>query len=75
MTSPEQWREAANVLREQAIKFDRYAEIAQTTEDLRTCGLVSNSGPNGEPLGCGYQNHHSGPHSWATLPTFTQGRS
>ena len=37
------------------------------------CGMVSNSGPNGEPLACAYRPHDGEqPHSWATLPTFTQ---
>ncbi len=37
----------------------------------RLCGVISESGPNQEPLACGYGPH--GPeqdHSWATLPTF-----
>lgn len=36
------------------------------------CGVISNSGPNGEPLACGYLRPHDGEHSWATLPTFTK---
>lgn len=42
---------------------------------LRICGVVSNSGPNQEPLACGYAAGHLEqgiPHSWSTLPTFTQ---
>lgn len=34
------------------------------------CAVVSNSGPLGEPLGCGYLPGHAGNHSWSTLPTF-----
>ena len=34
------------------------------------CGVVSASGPNGEPLACGYEPGHDGPHSWASQPTF-----
>lgn len=33
------------------------------------CGVVSNSGPNGEPLACGYRALHQGDHAWATLPS------
>jgi len=36
------------------------------------CGVVSMSGPNGEPLACGYWPDHDGAHSWSTLPTFTE---
>lgn len=36
------------------------------------CGIISNSGPNGEPLACGYTSDHVGPHSWSTLPTWEQ---
>lgn len=39
-------------------------------ERLSICSVVSHSGPNGEPLACGYSPRHEGPHSWATLPTF-----
>lgn len=34
------------------------------------CGIISHSGPNGEPLACAYAPGHEGVHSWATLPTF-----
>lgn len=34
------------------------------------CGVACSCGPNGEPLGCGYEPGHGGEHSWATLPTF-----
>ena len=37
------------------------------------CGVISYSGPNGEPLACAYAPNHDGAHSWATLPTFPQG--
>lgn len=34
------------------------------------CGVVSNSGPNGEPLACAWPPHGTErAHSWATLPT------
>jgi hypothetical protein len=36
------------------------------------CGVVCNCGPNGEPVACGYAKHDDGPHSWATLPTWTR---
>lgn len=35
------------------------------------CGVVCNCGPNGEPLACGFAPHDDGPHSWASLPTWT----
>jgi hypothetical protein len=35
------------------------------------CGVVSQSGPNREPLACGFPKGHEGEHAWATLPTFT----
>lgn len=34
------------------------------------CGVVSECGPNLEPLACGYPKGHDGAHAWATLPTF-----
>jgi hypothetical protein len=37
------------------------------------CGCISLSGPNREPLACGYDVNHDGDHSWATLPTFVGG--
>lgn len=40
---------------------------------LSLCVCISNSGPNREPLACGYPAGHDGPHSWGTLPTFTPG--
>jgi hypothetical protein len=42
---------------------------------VRTCSVLSNSGPNGEPLRCGYKPAHKGAHSWATLPTFVRPRN
>jgi hypothetical protein len=47
-------------MRRRRNEADRYA----------ICGIVSESGPNGEPLACGYQHGHEGKHAWATLPTF-----
>jgi hypothetical protein len=37
---------------------------------IELCGITSNSGPNGEPLACGYVAGHEGAHAWSTLPTF-----
>lgn len=65
MPTSKQWREAANVLRSTAAEWDEKADDA-------ICGMVSNSGPNREPLACGYVHDHDGPHSWSTLPTFTR---
>lgn len=39
---------------------------------VRTCTVICNCGPNGEPLRCGYKPKHEGAHSWATLPTFVK---
>lgn len=33
------------------------------------CGITSFSGPNGEPLACGYRALHQGTHAWESLPT------
>jgi hypothetical protein len=41
-----------------------------TANPFVMCCVVSHSGPNGEPLACGYARGHQGAHSWATLPTF-----
>jgi hypothetical protein len=38
--------------------------------EKQICGIISNSGPNGEPLACGFMPDHPGNHSWAALPTF-----
>jgi len=37
---------------------------------VRTCTVICNCGPNGEPLRCGYKPGHAGDHSWSSLPTF-----
>lgn len=40
------------------------------------CGIVSNSGPNGEPLACAWPPHGAErTHSWATLPTYEAERA
>lgn len=39
------------------------------------CDVVSLSGTHGEPLACGYLEGHDLTHSWASLPTFVNGRS
>lgn len=39
------------------------------------CGVISNSGPNGEPLACAYPLHHTTKHSWATVPAFAADRA
>lgn len=67
-TAPDQWRAAANVLREVAAEWDRKAEAMPPG----ICGVVSMSGPSGEPLACGYWPGHDGPHAWSTLPTYIQ---
>jgi hypothetical protein len=41
-----------------------------TIESGAICSVISESGRNGEPLGCGYRIGHTGNHSWASLPTF-----
>jgi hypothetical protein len=43
---------------------------AEARRESLICGMVSLSGPNGEPLACGFRHVHDGEHSWATLPTF-----
>ncbi len=48
--------------------------VARGIAPLAICGVMSNSGPNGEPLACAYQPGHQTDHSWATLPTFVEGR-
>ena len=63
-----QWREAAHVLRSLANKWDALAERAERGEGI--CGVVSDSGTNGEPLACAFPKGHSSNHAWATLPTF-----
>jgi hypothetical protein len=39
------------------------------------CGVTGNLGPHGEPISCGYAPGHDADHSWATLPTFVEGRT
>lgn len=34
------------------------------------CGVVSFSGPIGEPLACGFVPDHEGDHAWASQPTW-----
>lgn len=70
-TTAQQWREAANVLREHANKFDVLADEAARSEVI--CGVVSQSGRYGEPLACAWKKDHTTPHSWASLPTFGSG--
>lgn len=61
-TIAKQWRERVVAdLKEQGYRIE-----------MTTCGVVSESGPNGEPLGCGYPFNHEGPHAWASLPTWTR---
>lgn len=36
------------------------------------CAIISYSGPNGEPLACGYRPGHDGTHAWGSLPTYAQ---
>lgn len=45
------------------------AERNDESNPYAVCGIVSNSGPDGEPLGCGYPAGHEGDHAWASLPT------
>lgn len=48
------------------------AEALKMLDDAsQICGATSMSGPNGEPLACGYRALHQGPHAWSTLPTWT----
>ena len=47
-----------------------YRRALGESPNERICGVVSASGPNGEPLACGYRPRHDGGHSWATQPTF-----
>jgi hypothetical protein len=63
-----QWRSAAAALREHASKWE---VLANQIPDDAICGVVSLSGPNQEPLACGYKAGHDGPHAWSTLPTFS----
>lgn len=36
------------------------------------CGMVSQSGPNLEPLACGWKAGHTGKHAWSSLPSFVR---
>lgn len=47
-------------------------EATQPSEETGICGVVCNCGPNREPLACGFEPHDDGPHSWASLPTWTE---
>lgn len=70
----EQWRQAAIVLRQQAVEFDKRAEKADAAAlGVMVCGVVSYCGPKGEPLACGWAPHSGGEHSWSTLPTWPVG--
>lgn len=68
-TTAQQWRDAANVLREHANKFDVLADEAS----YAICGVSSNSGRFGEPIACGHKRDHTGAHAWASLPSFGSG--
>lgn len=54
------------------------ADVARLIDEIRSrqmiCGVLSNRGPNLEPLACGFPPNPSDEpmheHSWATLPTF-----
>jgi hypothetical protein len=35
--------------------------------------VIHHGGRNGEPIACAFPFGHSGEHSWATIPTFTDG--
>lgn len=59
--------------REATIEAPEDAPPAPWPTDAFMCGIVSMSGPNGEPLACAYPPNHDGDHSWATLPTFVDG--
>jgi hypothetical protein len=45
------------------------------TEYENMCMVGCAAGPNGEMLLCGFKPGHEGPHAWATLPTFVDGKS
>lgn len=64
----DQWRSAANAIREIAAEWDRKAETAAAS----SCGVILPSAtPTGDPVACAYFTDHDGPHSWASLPTYT----
>lgn len=39
------------------------------------CGISGNYGAHLEPLACAYRKGHEGPHAWASLPTFVNGKA
>ena len=51
---------------------DRAPSLGQSNS--RICGVVCPCGAFGEPLACGLMKGHGGPHAWASLPTFIDGR-
>lgn len=54
----------------QRVRAIMAGDLAATRQAI--CGVVSLSGPNGEPLACGYPpDHLPAPHSWSALPTWT----
>ena len=50
------------------------AEVIVSINRYNLCGIICYCGPHNEPLACGYVQGHIGPHSWATLPTFIDGK-
>jgi hypothetical protein len=54
-------------------RLDTSASVAKIDAALKApniCGVMSASGPEGEPLACAFEAGHDGGHSWASLPTF-----
>jgi hypothetical protein len=49
--------------------------MGQSASRELICGIVSESGPNREPLACGYKKGHVGAHAWYSLPTFVNGEA
>lgn len=72
LTEEQARRHAELVVPELHGQQSRYADTARWQD--RICGIISHSGPNGEPLACAYLEGHAGAHSWATLPTFVAGQ-
>lgn len=70
MMAARQWRDAALALRQHAAEFEERARQIDAASNSLICGVVSNSGYEGEPLACGFTVGHIGQHAWATLPTF-----
>jgi len=58
-------------LRETCATYKRFLEWMAADPRRVLCGIVCNCGPHGEPLACAYTPNHSGGHSWAELPTFS----